>query len=564
MRWLEPNNSQGLELNPPADVPAAIWRILANRGITSREEIDQLYNPKLKDLAHPFSIDQMDVAVRRLIRARENQENILIYADYDLDGTPGLALLYDGLTRLGFNHISLYQPSRLKEGYGLHAKVVQDFAKSGVSLIVTVDVGITDLEAVNLANQLNIDVIVTDHHLPKDTLPPALAVLNPNKGTCSSKLQHLCGAGVAFYLVLALKMELSQKKLLATEFDAKELLDLFALATITDMVPMIKENRVLVKHGLKQLAKTTRPGLSRLFSELGFYNKNLSSVDVAFRIAPKLNALTRLEAEVKAIDVFLATEKNAKSLIDEVLIINQKRVLFQEQAKKIAQELLQNSPQDNLVWIHSKDFHPGVISLLASELMNTYQVPAFVGAVHEGGKIIGSARSPSEHFNLQEILTSASSVLKKFGGHKLAAGFELNESDIEPFLNLMNAHLTQEKTRAKEEPAVQIDAEVKLSELDLNFMRWYEGLGPFGVQFEVPKLALKRAKVHAVKQLKGGYLKYTLEQSGLFIEAPWFSSPTEFPKELRVDVLFEPQYNEFRGQKTIQALIHSMRPALDS
>ncbi|MEQ1664391.1 MAG: DHH family phosphoesterase, partial [Bdellovibrionales bacterium] len=237
----------------PIMLPDPIWQIVFGRGYDSTEKIENLVQPKLKDLAHPFSLHQMDLAVARLIQAFQNEEKILIYGDYDLDGSPGIVLLREGLIKLGFSNVEVFQPLRLKDGYGLHSHKIADFKNLGVQLIVTVDVGITDIESVDIANEMGIDVIITDHHLPKEKHPNAFAIVNPNKGNCESNLQHLCGTGVAFYLILALRMEMSQKKLLKQEFNPKELLDLFAIATITDMVPLIKENRVLVKHGLLQL-----------------------------------------------------------------------------------------------------------------------------------------------------------------------------------------------------------------------------------------------------------------------------------------------------------------------
>ncbi|MCB0349659.1 MAG: single-stranded-DNA-specific exonuclease RecJ [Bdellovibrionales bacterium] len=560
MAWLRRSGGASLSDAPPFMMPEPIWQILSGRGYLQKEEIENLFQPKLRDLAHPFSLDGMDIAIARLLKAFQLQEKILIYGDYDLDGTPGLVLLHDGLTRLGFQNVSVFQPSRLNDGYGLHENRITEFHKDGVSLILTVDVGITDTASVDYANSLGLDVIVTDHHLPKETLPSALAIVNPNKGTCTSSLQHLCGTGVAFYLILALRMEMTKLNLLKEDFDPKVLLDLFALATITDMVPLVRENRVLVKHGLIQLAKSQRPGIKKLFRELGFANKKISSQDIAFRIAPKLNALTRLEEGVRALDVLMASEDDAGRLVDEAIVINQRRVQFQEQAKKISAELVKNYANEKFIWIYSHDFHPGVISLIASDLMGQYNVPAFVGCVREDGRIMGSARAPSKKYNLQDMLKRAEKALHKFGGHQLAAGFEVTVDRAEQIQHLLSDYFKENLSlENNEEPEVMYDAEVKIKELDAEFMNWYENLGPFGMQFEVPKLLLKGVKVKKLKRLKGSYLKYTLESGAAAIEAPWFSNPVEIPEGSRVDVIFEPQWNDFNGRRSIQGLIHNMR-----
>jgi single-stranded-DNA-specific exonuclease len=540
-------------------MPEAIWRIVSRRGYHTKEDLENLFQPKLKDMAHPFSLDEMDQATDRLVKAFQNKEKILIYGDYDLDGTPGIALLTDGLRQLGYEHVIFYQPSRLKEGYGFHAHLIPQFKELGVSLIVTVDVGITDLLAAQAAKHAGIDLIVTDHHLPKEELPTAVAIVNPNKGTCSSHLQHLCGTGVAFYLLLALRIRLNEKKLLRDEFDPKSLLDLFALATITDMVPLVGENRSLVKHGLKSLSRTERPGLKELFVELGFYSKNLSAQDVSFRIAPKLNALTRLDEGLRALDVITADTTSARNLVQETLVINKRRGQFQDRAKKVAQEILKDKNFQNFIFIHSPEFHPGVISLLANDLMQQTGLPAFVGAELPDGRIIGSARARAH--NLQDILGAGSEFLEKFGGHKMAAGFELELHNVEKLAEKFENHLSADGgvTSAAFVTDWTFDTEITLSELNPTFMGWYENLGPFGMGFAAPKLMLRRARVAEVKKLKGSFLRYNLATPEGEIEAPWFQNPQEFAKDALVDVLFEPQWNEFQGRKKIQALVQGMQ-----
>ena len=544
----------------PVPLPDKIWQIIFGRGYSTKESIEALLRPQLKSLAHPYTLDHMKEAVDRLLRALQAEEKILIYGDYDLDGTPGLALLQDGLLRLGFKRIDVFQPSRLKQGYGLHSALMEEFKRQGVQLIVTVDVGITDVEAVRVAKDLGMDVIVTDHHLPKEELPPAVAIINPNKGDCGSRLQHLCGAGVAFYLILALRMEMSRLGLLQNDFNPKELLDLFSIATITDMVPLVGENRVLVKHGLLQLADTKRPGLKRLFQELGFYGKKLSAQDVAFRIAPKLNALTRLDEGVRALDVLLANEESAPSLVSEALIINQRRVQLQEKAKRVAESLIRAKDVSSFVWIYSHEFHPGVISLVANDLMSELGVPAFVGAIYDG-RIVGSARAPSGAHNLQDALAAAKPALNRYGGHQMAAGFEVEESNQEKVGELLGEYFARaaEPQERGAAPSYVYDAEVSLSDLDENFMNWYESLGPFGMQFEVPLLLLRGVNVQSRRKLKGKFLKYVLSDGVKTLEAPWFSGAVEFTEGSLVDVLFEPKWNEYNGRRSIQAMITDMK-----
>lgn len=560
---LETSNIEEAQL-PPVLMPSAIWQILAQRGYHSKDAIEELVNPKLKDLAHPYSIHDMQVAVDRLLRAYQQQEKILIYGDYDLDGSPGVALLHDGLTRLGFKDLAIYQPSRLNEGYGLHAHLIEKFKGDGVSLLVTVDVGITDTAAVDEANRLEIDVIITDHHLPKEKTPKAVAILNPNKGFCTSQLQHLCGTGVAFYLVLALKLEMTSKKMIADNLNLKELLDLFALATVTDMVPLVRENRVLVKHGLLQLARTERPGLRHLFSELGLYGKQLNAQDIAFRVAPKLNALTRLDEGLRAVDVIMADAATALSRVQETLLINERRRSYQNKASEISKSILKFTPGDPCIWLYAKDFHPGVISLLASDLMQEYNVPVYVGAEHNEGQIIGSARAPNDNYNLQLSLGHASEILNRFGGHKLAAGFEVDAARAEEFRARLNDfYLSQtlpDEGLHQESTQLNHDAILRLDEVDYTLMGWLEKLGPFGMGFETPHFLIRAGQIKSVKKLKGDYLKYKFEDAnGRSIDALWFNNPQLFKEGQRVDVVLELQWNDFNGRRSIQGLIQAAK-----
>jgi single-stranded-DNA-specific exonuclease len=572
------SNPNSVDSNtPPVLMPASIWQLLSKRGYRTLADIENLLNPKMKDLAHPFSIHDMAVAVQRLLAARQKQEQILIYGDYDLDGSPGVALLHDGLTRLGFRHLQVFQPERLKDGYGLHAHLMSEFQSRGVQLIVTVDVGITDFAAVDEARRLGLDVIITDHHLPKETLPNAHAIVNPNKGFCTSRLQHLCGAGVAFYLLLALKLELSAQKLIDENANFKELLDLFALATITDMVPLVAENRVLVKHGLKLLSSTPRPGLKNLFIELGLYGKDLTSQDISFRVAPKLNALTRLDQGLRALDVLMADAEAAPKRVQEMLLINERRRQLQSVAAQLARrELAQMKLSKNFIWIYSKEFHPGVISLLASDLMAEYNCPVYVGAEHVEGKLVCSARAPGESDNLQLSLGHATSLLNRFGGHKQAAGFEIELTHAEKFRERLNEYYEQflnanRNSNANETQVSAIseslsallentaDADIRLSDINATLMNWLDKLGPFGMGFEVPLFSLRDVKISSVKKLKGEYLKYNLiDDEGRTFEALWFNSPVLFEAGSRVRVSLELQWNDFNGRRSIQGLIRKM------
>ncbi len=568
--WISNSNQE--ERAAPLSMPALVWRWLSSKGFTEAEAIQNLFQPSLKSLTHPFAISGMEKAVERLSRAFESRESLCVYADFDLDGTSGAALLHEGLKLLGFEGHQIIQPLRLSEGYGFHSHIVEDLADQGVKVIITVDVGITAIEAVQRAGDLGIDVILTDHHLPKEQLPEAYVVLNPNKGDCASGLSHLCGAGVAFYLLLALKMELKKRGLLQSDPDLRSILDCFVIGTLTDMVPLIAENRVLIKHGLKALENTKRPGLKVLLENLNLSGRELTSQEVAIRFAPKLNALSRMELGLRPIDVFTVEDRaEAETMIRSVLDANDLRVQLQQEAEQSAMEQLteEQVKKDKFVWIWSKDFHKGVIGLVATRLSQTFGVPAFVGTLTEEGKIAGSGRSPDgERLNLLSLLQGAAEKLNRFGGHTAACGFELDVEHAE-FLTEAFRRQLQDKDLSDFAPRVSFDVEAQLSEVDDNFMRWYSQLEPFGVGFESAKLKFSNLQLKALRALSGGkHYKLTFgdRTSSCRLDALWFSPPAQHPVMAKgldlgsfMDIVAEPQMNHFAGRSTVQLILKDIR-----
>lgn len=364
--WKERSSLSPKLLGP---FPDLISRVLASRGL-EQNQLDTLLNPKLSELKDPFLLKGMDIACERLVQAYLKNEKICIYADFDLDGTSGLAILKTGLERIGFKDVAYYQPRRLSEGYGFHAEAVEELKNLGISLIITVDVGITSFKAFEKARQLGVDVILTDHHLPADTLPDALVVVNPNQKACTSGLGYLCGAGVAFYLLRALKRSFFENpQLPKNEWDLKEVLEFFCIGTLTDMVPLVEDNRVLVKHGLVALAQTKKAGLRALLEALNLDGRELTSQDVAIRFSPKLNALSRMESEILPAQIYLETnDRKAQEMVEKVLTNNQTRQSLQSDAEAKALKALENWSEPDFVFVSSEFFHRGVIGLIAIKL----------------------------------------------------------------------------------------------------------------------------------------------------------------------------------------------------
>lgn len=547
-------------------IPPLVDLILRARGFLDPAAQGQILSPKLSQLSSPLLMKSMKEASERLLKAYQAQEKICVYADFDLDGTSGCALLKTGLLGLGFQHVQHYQPQRLAEGYGFHASAVEELAAQGVSLIITVDVGITSFEACETAKRFGVDVILTDHHQPLETLPAATYVVNPNQKDCTSGLGYLCGAGVAFYLLRATKRVLVDNGLIPdTQFDLRSVLDFLSIATLTDMVPLIGDNRVLTKVGLVELEHTKKPGLRALLDELGLSDRPLTSQDVAIRFAPKLNALSRMERGLRPLDVYLIQDAAlARSQIAEVLRNNQDRVELQTEGENLALDMLKNWTEKKFVCLISDQFHRGVVGLIATRLAGTTGVPCFIGSVSSEGTVVGSARLPAgSDGNLVAALERGSPVLARFGGHPQAAGFELKtKADYEKLNEALSAYFAEEN-REVQPREIEYDAELAAGEISEQILKWFDAIGPFGQSFQVPLLKIRNLEIESKRVLKGEHLKFTLAcvTSKKKFEALWFSPPKsshEFQLD-PVEVLAELQWNYYGGRPKMQLLIKEMK-----
>ncbi|MCB0356427.1 MAG: single-stranded-DNA-specific exonuclease RecJ, partial [Bdellovibrionales bacterium] len=487
LEWRQRTNVDN-SVHPPTDIPMVIWEWLATRGVTSHQQVENLRRASLKTLKSPFVIKGMEKAVSRIISALDNAESICIYGDFDMDGTPAVAILYKGLESLGFKNLSYYQPSRLDEGYGLHSTVLKKLKHEGINLVITVDLGITAVAEADLAQDLSLDLIITDHHLPGEKIPNAYAVINPNQQDCPSELGYLSGTGVAFYLLMAIKQKMTERGYPLNNFNAKKFVDLFALGTIADMVPLQGDNRPLVKHGLIQLAKTEHLGLRELLKSLDLWGRPLHSSDVAMKLAPSLNALSRLELDTRPIEILLCQNKEkAIALSQQAQKTNQLRKDLQQKAYLIAKDKLSEVPPNHFIYVASEKFHKGVIGLVATKLMQEYNLPTFVGYIHTG-KVIGSSRAPEENtaIDLTRVLAGASRALTKFGGHKLAAGFELEQDSQDIFITLLEEQFSESLRSSESANELIYDVEVNLSELNPLTMKWLDEFEPYGKDFSPP------------------------------------------------------------------------------
>lgn len=547
------------------DIPRSVQAFFQLRGFSSYEEATEFLNFSLRDLTDPIKLKGMDIAVDRFVRAFRAQEAICVYGDFDMDGTPAVALLMRGLKSLGFQKIYPLQADRHKDGYGFHLHLADRMITDhGVSLFITADVGITDVQTVRALQARQIDVIVTDHHQEKDELPPALAVINPNQKLCTSGLGHLCGSGVAFYVMMALNRAFRDLGLCAQGVDVKKLLDAFAIATIADLVPLVKENRVLVKHGLKVLEKTDMLGIRSLMHALGLNNKALTPSDVGIRLVPKLNSLTRMGGDIMPIDLFLVDDAGeAMKLAQKALEVNDLRVRSLKHAEKELAVHVEKAQDDSFFWSYSSSFHKGLVGLLASRVVNNTQKTAFVGALLSDGKtIVGSARTSDVNgHNVFEALTHCESALNKFGGHPQAAGFELSLENVERFQAQLSDYFSKQVRASGQEKKCDMIVSVRDAK---EFLQWVDRLEPFGIGFVAPTFCFKHVLVSEVKALKGGeHFRLMLrDEKGDTLPAVLFSYVGEDILEQHTyTVTGSIQWNEFRGNRTAQMMVLDLKPA---
>ncbi|MHB8076196.1 single-stranded-DNA-specific exonuclease RecJ [Desulfosporosinus fructosivorans] len=535
-------------------ISPVIADILAQRGFPQPKEAIEFLRPTLLNLPSPFCFRDMSRAVDRLSLALKQKEKVLVYGDYDVDGVTSTSLLYKVLSDLGFNAVS-YIPHRQDEGYGLNSEAIERAAKAGVSVLITVDCGVTAVEEVALARSLNIDVIITDHHEPSDTLPEAFAILNPKVKDAGYPFRELAGVGVAFKLTQALLQTFGNSEVgIHSEL---ELLDLVALGTIADLVPLVGENRIIVHYGLLQMEKTRHTGLEALIEECGLRGKPLKAGQIGFMVAPRINAAGRMDSARAGLELLLTEDVERASELARLLTKeNQSR---QETEKEILAEaiaIVEQKPLPKVIVLSSNHWHHGVIGIVASRLVERYYRPVFMIA-EEGEEAKGSARGISGYPVLEQMTTQAH-LLTKFGGHRAAAGFSIRTEDIEAFRIGLNKQASAfAETLFQEE--LKIDRQVTLDTVTGDLLHQLEQLAPFGFGNPGPILACQEVPVHSVSAIgkERSHLKFRFgsqgEQEGVAFRIG--ERINELNRESALDVAFSLDWNNFRGRETVQMMI---------
>ena len=495
--------------------------ILAARGITDPTEALTLLAGE-EELSDPMLLTDMDKACARILEAIDKEQTIVVYGDYDVDGVTATALLYQHLKGMGAS-VKCMLPSREGDGYGLSKNAIQSIHDKGCQLIVTVDNGISALEEAEFAASLGVDLIVTDHHLPHDALPKAVAVVDPRRADDHSPFKGLCGAGVAFKLCAALD-----------GCPPEEMLDycgdLAAVGTVADVMPLTGENRTLVKAGLKLLQQTDRPGISALLEEVGLEGKPITAENVSYAIAPRINAAGRMDNAVTALQLVLCEdEERAEELAHKLNEINVARQETEQEIVKAAQKQLDAEPailEDRVILIWGRDWHPGVIGIVASRLVEKTGRPVIVVSVDEHGEGKGSGRSV-QGFNLHECIASCEDILLRFGGHAMAAGLSVREENLPELRRRLNEWAARE-CAVLFTPPLECDLSIHLDRITVESVRRLEQLAPYGAENPTPVFVLEKAVIDGIFSVsEGKHCRLRLRQGNASIYAVWFGMPPE-------------------------------------
>jgi single-stranded-DNA-specific exonuclease len=563
-RWLvSRTNPEFLRfLSKKASISTTLAQILVNRGIKDIESIKEFLNPSLERLHAPFLMPDMKKAVERLRMAIEKDETVFICGDYDADGITSTALLVSVLSRLGLK--TLYHiPHRILEGYGLSDKGIQEAKACGATLIITADCGISSEKEVLTAISLGIDVIITDHHEPPEKLPPATAIIDPHRVDSEYPFKYLAGVGVVYKLLQALIHDMRYS---GHDIQLENLLDLVAIGTIADSVPLIGENRILVTYGLERLNNNSqRPGIEAL-KEVAGVNREFRSDLLSYTLIPRINAAGRLDDANEVVELLLTeNESRAKEVAAFLEEQNRKRQRIEEEVFNSTLEMITPDQVRNAIVLSSPEWHPGVIGIVASRLVEMFYRPVFLFSI-DGSIAKGSARSipPLHLYRAIAECSRRSGVLLGFGGHRQAAGLRLLSSDLPLFEEEMNSVVEETLNREDLIPILKLDAGVKLSEINFSLVRELKLLEPYGDSNEEPLLGIKGVEIIELRIVGNNHLKMRLKQDSISIDTIGFSMGDLVEKietSCLVDIAFVPCINEWNGNRILQLNLRAIRPS---
>ena len=565
MRWslLNPDQNTVSSVKKAFRTSEVIARVLANRNILNPNLARPFFTPNLDMLHNPYLMQDMDKAVKRVLTNINSGKPIMVFGDYDVDGTTGAASLYLAFQKFGAD-VTYYIPDREKEGYGLSYHGIEVAKDIGIDLIITCDCGINAFVQVDFANEQNIDIIITDHHTTDTELPKAHAILNPKREDCEYPFKGLCGGGVAFKLITAIGNELN-----IPLTDYEEIIPLITLGTAADVVPIKDENRVIVHHGLNILENLEKPGLKTLL-ELAGLKGHISVGQLVFSIAPRINAAGRLGDANRAVELLVTDDQDKARLLAKELDNENKRRQIIQQAVVDEALLKVNAEADlkneNALVLADAGWHPGVVGIVASKIKEEFNRPTIIIALENGsGK--GSARSVAG-FDLYEALTACKTHLDGYGGHPMAAGLTLSNQKLEDFkkafINFANERLTEENLQA----TLTLDSEIALQDITPRFMEFLDKLSPYGPGNMRPKFAIRNAEIAGAPKVigkTGEHIRFKIRQGLKSYPAVGFGLSNKYEMLITgqpVDIACVVETNEWQGNTSIQMNVRDIKRAV--
>ena len=537
------------EISKKYHINKLLATILANRNIVNEEQIRLFLNPTRNDFHDPYLITDMEKAINRIVEAIEKNEKVTIYGDYDVDGITSITVLKSFLKDRGLE-VSQYIPNRLHEGYGLNKNAIDKIHSYGCELMITVDCGISAIEEIEYANSLGIETIVTDHHEPGNELPNALAVIDNKRKDSTYPFRELAGVGVVFKVIQALGIKLGLK-----EEEYLKYLDIVCIGTISDIVPLVDENRVIAKLGLLLIKQTKNIGLRSIIQSSGY--SKIDSNSISFGIAPRINACGRMGKAEDALQLFLSKNLNEVSQLTRKL--NEYNRLRQDTEKKIFENAVKQIEEEHLtenatITVGGHNWHHGVIGIVSSKITEMYFKPSILLSFEEDGIGTGSGRS-IPGFDLHEALSKCTDTIEKFGGHSMAIGITIKKEKLEAFRKEFE-EIAKEANIEKIVPIINIDAKIDFSSINKEMVESLKELEPFGEGNKMPVFVFKNLKIDSIRALsEGKHLKLTLKEGNTVVNSIGFNMGAlveDYRIGDKIDVVGVLEINTFNGVDTLQ------------